>query len=89
MPYDEIIKDLEICGKGEVCTGCSMEKHDREDCYRILMMTAAAALKERTQTAEFLIDQNKDLRDKVIRARLTGINGIRAVFELIGAGGEQ
>ncbi len=55
----------------------------------MLMMTAAAALKERTQTAEFLIDQNKDLRDKVIQARLTGINGIRAVFELIGAGGEQ
>lgn len=89
MPYDEIIKDLEICGKGGVCAGCSMEECGGEDCYRILMMTAAAALKERTQTAEFLIDQNKDLRDKVIQARLTGINGIRAVFELIGAGGEQ
>ena len=88
MPYDEIIKDLEICGKGEVCTGCSMEEQDREDCYRMLMMTAAAALKERTQTAEFLMDRNKGLRDEVMQVRLSGINGIRAVFELIGAGGE-
>ena len=89
MSYDKIIKDLEICGNGGACTGCSMEKRDREDCYRILMMTAAAALKERTQTAEFLLDRNKDLRDEVMQVRLSGINGIRAVFELIGAGGEQ
>ena len=46
MPYDELIKDLEICGKGEVCTGCSMEKRDREDCYRTLMIAAASEMKE-------------------------------------------
>ena len=45
MSYDKIIKDLEICGKGEACTGCSMEKNDREDCYRTLMMAAASEMK--------------------------------------------
>ena len=57
MSYDKIIKDLEICGKGEVCTGCSMEKNDREDCYRTLMMAAASEMKA-----------NKNNRARAVRA---------------------
>ena len=73
--YEILLRNLDICGTAETCTGCSMRSEDKvPECYQRLMMMAAYALRERLKEEEKMIHTDDLLRRLVELMRNTVTN---------------
>ena len=65
MDYEQILKDLEVCGKNNTCEGCSQQENQKgePDCFRIIMGQAANMIRELAKERKRMID-----RDELVKA---------------------
>jgi len=85
--YEQLLKDLETCAHAETCEECSQKENQDgvPECYQIIMDRAAKAIRKQARANEAMLRWNRRMSEDLTRARVSGINGIRAVLELIGA----
>lgn len=70
--YDELLNDLDICSRADVCTGCSQEGLGGvPECYQIVMERAAKALRERLQAEKNMIERDELMAALGVQMRKT------------------
>ena len=100
MDCEQILKDLDICGKEKNCMGCSQVENQagEPDCYRIVMEQAAGMIRELLQDRKRMIDRDELVKALGVQIRTTitnnegYVNGMIAasnVAQLMPAAGEE
>ena len=84
--YDELLKDLDICSRADVCSGCSREGTGGvPECYQIVMERAARALRERLQAEKNMIERDELVAALGVQMRKTMTENEGYVHGLIAA----